>query len=425
MSATGQLLLTLAVVVATAMVGGRLAARCGQPPVIGEILGGIALGPSVLGLLDDSLPGRIAPAATHTALNGLADLGVVLFMFLVGLEIRADGGRVRAVLPVALGSVLAPLALGCVTGLLLFPRFGTVEGAPVPHLAFVVFTGIALSVTACPVLARIVQSHGLTGSRVGDVALGAAALTDIAAWTALGVVVALTGTPGRPVWVSVLATTALVVVVLTVVRPLLARLDRRRDLAGSRWLLGAAVAAALVSAVASDAAGIHSIFGPLLLGLVVPRRDALVRRLETALGEVTLVVLLPAFFVLAGLRVDVGTLGGTEIAVAALVVAVAVAGKVGGAAAPALLVGFDRRDALTVGVLMNTRGLTELVMLGIGLELGLLSTQLYTVLVLMALVTTVMTGPLLTALDRYRAGRSGPLPGVRTPPTDLTSGSHP
>lgn len=411
MSATAQLLLTLALVIGAAQLGGRLAGRLQQPPVIGEVLAGIVLGPSLLGLVHPGLPELLAPDATRTVLGGFADVGVVLFMFLVGLELKLSASRLRMIGPTAAGSMFLPMALGCGLGYFIYPHFSEVAGSTVPRVAFILFCGAAMSVTACPVLARVLRSYGLNGSRVGDVAMGSAAMNDILAWVLLGVIIGLTGTAQVPWWLMVPGTALLASLMIFCVRPALAALDRRVTLHTTQWVIGASAAVALLSAATSDAIGIHSIFGPFLLGLAVPRRPALIARLEGTLGEVTVVVLLPAFFLLAGMRVDVGLIGISHVVLLVLVVALAVTGKILGAAVPARLSGLDPRSSLTVGLLMNTRGLTELVMLGIGLQLGLLSDELYTIFVLMALSTTAMTGPLLSIVNRT----------IRIVPAELTA----
>jgi Kef-type K+ transport system membrane component KefB len=389
-------------------------------------------------------------------LAALSQLGVLLYMFVVGLrlDLALLRGRAHAAVAVSHASIVAPFLLGAALAPLLHP---TLAPPGVGLLPFTLFLGAAMSVTAFPVLARILDERRLHGTRIGAVALSAAAVDDVTAWCILAAVVAVAqasvaGTGGG---LAAFATTigwaaAWVLVLLLVVRPLLTRLIPRltggwRGTAPSPQLVSVAVVGALVSAWVTEHAGVHALFGSFLAGVVVPRVGAhaahapapapaphvaeahpaqgpdatggslpemLADRIEAVVGA----VLLPVFFAFTGLRTSVGLVqGGEAWALTGLVLLVAVAGKFGGSASAARLLGMPWREALAVGVLMNTRGLMELVILNVGLDIGVITPTLFAMLVLMALATTVMTAPLLTLLGRREAqpARADVLPGSR------------
>jgi len=412
---TAQVLLCLAVVIAAAQLGGALFRRLGQPPVVGEVLAGIALGPSLLGAVAPGASAALLPAAAQPFLDLVAQLGLVVFMLLVGLEVdlRVLRQRSRLVAAVAGGSLALPAALGAGLALLLLATGGAPDG--VPPAAFAVFVATALAVTAFPVLARILRDRGLAGTELGAVALATAAVTDVVAWTALAVAVSLVAAAAASAGSVVAGLVGITAAVLGVVRPLVALAARRGvlDRVDPRALLGLVLAAALLAAWATSQVGLHSAFGPFLLGLALPRHAATVASLQTRLSDVSTSLLLPPFFVVTGLGVDLGDLRGPELALLALVVVLAITGKVVGAAVPARLAGAPRRDAVALGVLLSTRGLTELVVLDVGRTAGLIDARLHGVLVATAVITTVATGPLLALVERGR-------PAVLVlPPTDL------
>jgi Kef-type K+ transport system membrane component KefB len=381
-----------------------------QPRVTGEIVAGIVLGPSLFaGTVSDTL----FPAESRMVLSGLASLAVAMFMFVVGMSIegRPLAGRGRVTGGAVAGATLVPFVLG--TGLaLVLAR----SHAPERPALFVVFMALAMSVTALPVLARILADRNLMSTAIGGIALSTAAMVDLLAWTALaGLQAWAIGT--QDLWrVSLLVPYGLVMVFG--VRPLTHRLLRRERWHG-RGLAGPFVvvlAGTLLSAAAAEAIGIHSIFGAFLFGVMMPRQDAVLRaELESRVGHFT-AVLLPVYFVVAGLKVDLGQLDLSLVWQLGLILLVALVGKVGGTYLGTRMVGLPPRPASALAVLMNTRGLTELVILGVGLEMGLLPTSLYSLMVVMALVTTAMTGPLLSVIYRHPVVvelRSGPEDGVR------------
>lgn len=382
-----HLLLATGVIVLAAALGGRIAHRLGQPRVLGEISAGIILGPSVLGALWPEATATLFPDDLIPLLKVLADLGLVLFMFLVGVELdrahlRGQGHRAIVVIHT---SIIVPFVLGAGLGWLVHDQVGGTSNT----LAFSLFIGAAMAVTAFPVLARILQETGLAQTRVGAMTLACAAVDDLTAWCVLAVVLAVAqGTGAGPVLFTVAATAAFALAMWFGLRPLLARLPTVP--------ITMAIGLALVSAWATDAIGIHAIFGAFLAGVIMPRspgdRLVLIDRLEVAVGS----LLLPVFFMLVGLSTQLGLVDTWELWLLTLaVLAVAVVGKLGGAGIAARSMGETWRDSWTIGVLMNTRGLTEIVILTVGLERGIISSTMFTIMVIMALTTTFAAVPLL------------------------------
>ncbi|MCW2883270.1 MAG: Kef-type transport system rane component-like protein [Streptosporangiaceae bacterium] len=397
------LLLDLVVVLALARLLGAGAKLLGQPPVIGEILAGILLGPSLLGSswlgsswLGFSPGGELFPADVRPALKALADVGLVLFMFVVGMELdqKLVRGKGRVAAGVSLGSTLLPFALGCGVALWLADRHA-------PHgktLAFVLFFGAAMSATAFPVLARILTDRGMQRTELGGLALASAAVIDVLAWTALAVVVALAGTAGNEQWHVALAV-PYALVMLFAVRPLLRRLLPSYQRSGrlTPGLLALVLIGLFTSAWATEWMQIHFIFGAFLFGAVMPREGAerLGHEILERLEQLAVLLLLPMFFVVSGLAVDLTKLDLGAVGVLAVILVVAVAGKLAGAYAGARLTGVPHRRSAALATLINTRGLTEIVILTVGLQKGVLDNELFSLMVVMALVTTAMTGPLL------------------------------
>jgi Kef-type K+ transport system membrane component KefB len=396
-------LLDVAIVVVAARLVGRLFVRLGQPAVIGEIVAGIALGPTLLGLLPGDLDALLFPAEVRPHLSVIAQLGLALFMFIVGLEVDLSliRGRQRAAGAVAAGSMVLPLALGAAAALVLYPHHDTnADGGPISQLAFVLFMGVAMSITALPVLARILTERRMHRTPTGVLALACAVIDDVLGWTLLAVVVAVAagGSPAGVGWIMGM-TALFVLFVFVAVRPLLARMVAWHRAAGRLTpdMLAVVLAGLLLSAWVTDLIGVHAIFGAFLFGAAMPRRDAgkLTREILERLEQVSLSLLLPVFFVVAGLQVDVGGIGPDGIWQLGIILLAAIGGKVLGAAGAARTQRLPRRQRWGLGVLMNTRGLTEIVILQVGLQLGVLSPAMFTLMVLMALITTAMTGPLM------------------------------
>lgn len=395
----GLLLVQIAVVVISARVVGLLFRRIGQPQVMGEMVAGILLGPSFLGLVAPALSARLFPAASLGFLNSISQVGLLVFMFLVGLELnpRLLRGRGHTALVTSHASIVVPFFLGSLLALHLYPRL---SDSSVTFTGFALFMGASMSVTAFPVLARILTERGLTRTRVGAVATACAAVDDVTAWCILAVVVAIVraGGNGLPVWVTVAGSAAYIVLMMLVVRRGLARLERRyeRDGRVTQDVLGLVLLVVLASAWTTEALGVHALFGAFLAGAVMPKGEGFVHALTGKLEDLTVVLLLPLFFAFTGLRTRIGLVDGAEMWMfCGLVILVAVAGKFGGSAAAARLTGMTGRESLAIGALMNTRGLMELLILNIGLDIGVISPAVFAMMVLMALVTTFMTSPLL------------------------------
>ncbi|MFJ6083414.1 cation:proton antiporter [Streptomyces sp. NPDC092369] len=388
------LLTGLAVVVIAAGLLGQLARRFGQPPVIGEILAGILLGPTLFG---GALTHALLPADIRPFLTALADVGVAVFMFLVGLEfdrtLVRGTGRIAA--SVSLASLLLPCGLGMALGAYLLHSHPTDN-----RTGFVLFMGVAMSITAFPVLARILTDRDLHRTPLGALALCCAAVADVLAWSLLAVVVAVVAPGGHPE--RTLLFLPYLLLMLYPVRRLLGRLLARPAVAAqpTAVLLATVFAGLLLSGAATEWMGLHFIFGAFLFGSVVPREgsERLRADLHERVGLVNNVLLLPVFFLVAGLQVDLSGLGWSDLGQLGLILLVATGGKLVGAYAGAFAVGLDRRISSALAVLMNTRGLTELIILSVGRQLGILDERLYSLMVVMALLTTAMTGPLLEAV---------------------------
>jgi Kef-type K+ transport system membrane component KefB len=399
-----RVLLAVATVIVSSRFFGWLIAKAHQPRVHGEIIAGIVLGPSVLGVLWSGGVDYLFPGEVIDALRVLAQLGLVMFMFLIGLDLdlpKLRGQGHKAVL-ISHASIILPVVLGGLLGLWLHPRFGT----GVERLGFVLFIGSAMAITAFPVLARVLQETGLQRTRIGVLVITCAAIDDVTAWCLLAGVVAVVeaGGPGDAL-VTIALSVAFVAAMVGLVRPLLARLP-----VVPVWL---ALTLALAGAWATETIGIHAIFGAFLAGAVIPRDGAVQRDVEDKLQTATLTVLLPVFFVVVGLATRIDRLDSLYMwGVTLMVIAVAIAGKWGGAMVAARATGEGWRDANTIGVLMNTRGLTELVILSVGLELGVIEERIFTVMVVMALVTTLMAAPMLALIA----------PGHRHPGSDPARG---
>ncbi len=414
---SGRLFLQLIVVLLTARLFFLIFSRLRQPAVVGEVLAGIALGPTLLGALAPEFHAFLFPPRELGALELLSELGIVLFLFLVGTEVDLDQLRDRLAQSagVSLGGTAVSFALGAAAALLLYN--GYAEGRPV--LPFALFLGTAMSITAFPVLARILRERELSTSPVGVVALAAAAVGDVLAWCMLALVVGLV--QSQNVWGSVAvsgAAVAFACFMLFLVRPLFARMGRvyvTREVIG-RGVMTATVIILLISALISQAIGIHALFGAFLAGAVLPRgtrfRAILVERIEDFVS----ILLLPVFFALTGLRLDLGFLlePGSWNALG-LILGAAIVGKVVGSALPARLLGLGWREAGVVGFLMNTRGLVEIILLNVGHQIGILPSSVFAMMVVMALVTTFMTGPVLSLLERPSATPEGPAPAEEGP----------
>jgi Kef-type K+ transport system membrane component KefB/nucleotide-binding universal stress UspA family protein len=397
-----KLLLASVVIIVLARVVGYLFRRIGQPQVMGEIVAGILLGPSVLGELWPTAQHHLFSADVLPFIDVLAQIGLVFFMFLIGLEldVRLIKGRGQAAAAVSHASITVPFLSGVAVALLIFSRLGSAEGDFVP---FALFLGASMSITAFPVLARILTERGLNKTRLGAVTITCAAIDDVTAWCLLAVVVAVAAANGLAgAFVTIGLAAVFIAAMILVVRPLVARLATYQEETGglSPTLLAVVFAGLLLSSLATDRIGIHAIFGAFLFGAIMPQHSELITELTNKLEDFALIFLLPLFFAFSGLRTEIGQLGtdGTLWLYCAAIIGVAIIGKWGGSAIAARMVGLSWRESLGLGILMNCRGLTELVILNIGLDLGVIPPALFAMLVIMALVTTFMTTPILGAI---------------------------
>ncbi|MFD4606314.1 cation:proton antiporter [Streptomyces sp. NPDC058464] len=398
------LLVAVPVVILACRAGAQLLKRLGQPPVVGEILVGILFGPSLLGWLWPGAQTWLFPQSALPYIGVLGNIGLLVFMFLVGLELdlKSLRGNSRTAVAVSQAGIALPLLLGT---LLALGMYGDFAPPGTGRLPFVLFIAVSMSITAFPVLARILTDRGLYRTRVGALAMASAAVDDVSAWCLLAAVVAVTKS-NSPLEALTTAGYALVftAVMFLVVRPLLARWAARAERRYADGVVLVVLFSGLsLAAYATDRIGVHALFGAFLFGVVTPRGSRRIEATAARMRAFAVPTLLPLFFVGTGLKTDVGLLGGsgTQWLWAGAVLAVAVAGKWGGGTLAARLSGRDWRDSMSLGALMNCRGLTELIVLNIGLGLGVIGPELFTVLVLMALLTTAMTSP---ALTRIRKG---------------------
>jgi Kef-type K+ transport system membrane component KefB len=397
----GRLMLAIAAVILAARLVGALTGRLSQPRVMGEVLAGILLGPTLLGAVAPAVKDYLFPSDIVSLIGGASQIGLAFYLFLVGMEVdpRLLRGRIGQAAFISNTSVAFPMALGLLVALPVYKLL-----APdVRYLPFALFMGIAMSITAFPVLARILIEQRMLKRPVGVVSMACAAIDDVTAWglLALATAVAASGS-GLHALVVIALAAAFTAAMIVVVRPLLGRASIAYDEVGNvpaLWIATIFVGV-LLSAYVAQQIGIAAIFGAFIVGLIMPRHAGLTDDVNRRLEDFVVTVLLPLFFVVTGLRTQVGALNRPVLwLIALLLIAVAIAGKFVGATAAARYGGLRLRDAAAVGTLMNTRGLTELIVLNIGLDLGLVSHALFTMLVLMALVTTFMAGPALRLLD--------------------------
>lgn len=396
-SPLARLLLQFIVIILATRVVGSLFTRFGQPSVIGEIMAGILLGPSLFGWLWPDASAFIFSQPSLGVLQLISQIGVCVFMFVVGLELDPAHLRQKARVAVVVSNVgiIVPFILGATVSLLLHPIFA----AGSSFLTFALFMGTAMSITAFPVLVRILKDRGLAKTPLGSLAIACAAVDDASAWALLAVVVAIARATGLASTVFSLGLIALfIVIMLLVVRP---QLPRWLGAAGSESAPGRnVVAAALIfmtmSALLTEVMGIHALFGAFLAGVIMPPAKVFREGLTLQLENFSSVFLLPLFFAFSGLRTQLGLLNDlTNWLVCAGLIAVAMVGKLGGSMLAARFMGMNWHESFALGALMNTRGLVELIALNIGYDLGILPPPIFTMMVIMALATTFMAGPLL------------------------------
>jgi Kef-type K+ transport system membrane component KefB len=367
--------------------------KFGQPFVVGEMAAGIALGPTLFGFFAPGAYNVLFPPGSLGFLNALSQVGLVIFIFIVGVRVDFAELKRRSGVAVVTSniSVIVPLLMGITLAQYLYPKYGSGD-----HMVFALFIGTAMSVTAFPVLARILMERNLLNTPLGSVAIACAAVDDITAWILLAILIALKNQDHnvRPVWIMLLFLVGYIGIMITMGRVLRAwsrRLDERNLPVGSMVMF---IVLALLSGAAAEWIGVHALVGAFIAGLITPRqfRAQLIEKLETAM----LLLLIPLFFALTGLRTNLLFRSGTDAyGDLLLVLVVAIASKWGGSLLGARAKGMSWQDASQLGLMMNTRGLVELIVLNVGLESGILSGTLFSMMVLMALVTTLMATPLM------------------------------
>ncbi|MBK8494257.1 MAG: cation:proton antiporter [Chitinophagaceae bacterium] len=397
------LLLQIIVIIAGARFAGFLFRKIGQPAVIGEIVAGIILGPSVLGLFFPGINHFLFPAASLGTLNFLSQVGLILFMFIIGMEIdlKAIGKQAYDAVIISHASIIIPYALGVTLAYFIYRDYAP---AGTSFLSFALFMGIAMSITAFPVLARILQEKGLTRSRLGAMALTCAAADDLTAWCILAAVIALVKSGSS---ISVLYTIGFAVVYVLImmkgIRPFLERLSTVYDNKIKRRtpIIALLFVILIISSYITSIIGVHALFGAFIAGVIMPGSFSFRKIVVDKIEDVSIILLLPLFFVITGLRTEIGLINEGHLWITfGWILLVAVAGKFGGSALAARMVGQSWKDSLSIGVLMNTRGLMQLIVLNIGYDLGILTPEIFAMMVLMALVTTFMTGPALDLINR-------------------------
>lgn len=398
------LLLQIITIIIVARALGYLFSKIGQPSVIGEIVAGIVLGPSLLGAYFPEFSGFLFPATSLPNLGVMSQVGLILFMFVVGMELDLDvlKNKAHEAVVISHASIVFPFTLGVILTYFIYQQTAP-QG--VNFLSYALFIGISMSITAFPVLARIVQERGLTKTKLGSIAITCAAADDITAWCILAAVIAIVKAGSfTSAGYTILLAIAYVFVMLKLVRPFLRRIGEiyasKESL--NKSIVGVFFVTLLISAWCTETIGIHALFGAFMAGVIMPPnvnfRNVFIEKIE----DIALVLLLPLFFVFTGLRTQIGLLSEPGLwQICLVVIAVAVTGKFVGSAVAARFVGQNWHSSLTIGALMNTRGLMELVALNIGYDLGVLSPQMFAILVLMALITTFMTGPALDLINRF------------------------
>lgn len=398
------LLLQIITIILTARVFGFLCKKIGQPSVIGEIIAGILLGPSFVGMYFPEFSGFLFPKQSLGNLQFLSQIGLILFMFVVGMELDLKVLKTKAheAIVISHASIIFPFTLGIGLAYFVYQHYAPQD---IKFLPFALFIGISMSITAFPVLARIIQERNLTKTKLGALVITCAAADDITAWCMLAAVIAIVkaGSFISSIY-TILMAVAYVFLMLKLVKPFLKRMG---DIYSNKEGLSKPVVAVffiilLVSSYATEVIGIHALFGAFMAGVIMPSttnfRNIFIEKIE----DVSMLLLLPLFFVFTGLRTQIGLLNEPHLwQLCGIIILVAVVGKFIGSAIAAKFIGQSWRDSLIIGALMNTRGLMELVVLNIGYDLGVLTPEVFAMMVIMALVTTFMTGPALDLINRF------------------------
>ncbi|MFM6925904.1 MAG: cation:proton antiporter [Ferruginibacter sp.] len=396
------LLLQIIVIIAFARLFGYLFKKIGQPAVIGEIVAGIVLGPSIVGAYFPEINHFLFPVASLSTLSFISQIGLILFMFIIGMELdlKAIGKQAYGAVIISHASIIIPYTLGVWLAYHIYHEYAP---ANITFLSFALFMGISMSITAFPVLARILQEKGLTRSRLGAMVLTCAAADDLTAWCILAAVIALvkSGSSFSVLYTIVLAI-VYVLVMLKLVRPYLEKLSVVYDSKEKRRtpIIALLFILLIISSYITSIIGIHALFGAFMAGVIMPSSFSFRKIVIDKIEDVSIILLLPLFFVITGLRTEIGLINQGHLWITfGWILLVAVAGKFGGSAVAARMVGQSWKDSLSIGVLMNTRGLMQLIVLNIGYDLGILTPEIFAMMVLMALVTTFMTGPAMDLIN--------------------------
>jgi Kef-type K+ transport system membrane component KefB len=393
------LIIQICVILVAAYSVGWILSRLHQPRVIGEMVAGILLGPSLLGRIAPQLSTELFPPDSLGYLNSLSQIGLLIFMFVVGVELDRNKLRQlgRAAVIISQTSIVVPFVLGGALAVFLYPRL---SDNSVSFIGFLLFMGTAMSVTAFPVLARILTEKNLLNTKVGTIAIACAAVDDATAWFLLAIIIALVRSRlnQATLWMLLGELVAYVLIMFFVIKPLLAKIPSKL----SQRVMGGLLLFALVSSLTTEWLGIHMLFGAFLAGVIMPKNPEFIDEIRVKMGSLPVALFLPLFFALTGLRTNINLINDWHLVLyCVLIMLVAIAGKLGGSMLAARFVGINWSEATAIGILLNTRGLIELVILNIGLDLGVLSKPLFSMMVLMAILTTIMTGPAL-ALTGYK-----------------------
>ena len=407
-----RLLLQIMIIIVLTQLLGWIFKKIGQPAVIGETVAGIILGPSLLGLLFPDIFHFIFPVESLPNLRFLSQIGLILFMFIIGMELDTRLLRKQAfeALIISHASILIPFSLGIFLSYYLYHTYGQTD-----FISFALFMGIAMSITAFPVLARIIRDRKLTDTKLGNLAISCAASDDVTAWCILAILIALirsgSGMNGFFVVVMVLL---YVFIMLVPVKKILDKIQAAYEKGKIAYngLMAIMYSLMLLSSWCTEVIGIHALFGAFLAGIVIPNKDGLQRKIIDRISDVSMVMLLPLFFVYTGLRTNAGILNSAGLWISFLLILIcAVAGKFGGSTLIAKVLGQNWNDSLSIGALMNTRGLMELIVLNIGYDMHIISADIFSMMVLMALLTTMMTNPVLNWIERRKIRSQVRVPG--------------
>lgn len=405
----GLLLLQVLVILLCARLFGAIAKKVHLPSVVGEMLAGIFLGPSLLGWAFPDVSSFLFPSDSLQTLQLISQIGLILFMFVIGMELDTSRIRhkARAAVVISHASILFPYFLGMLLAYFLFERFAYTG---TKFLSFALFMGIAMSITAFPVLARILQERKLTQTPIGALAITCAAADDVTAWCILAVVIAIVKAGD---WTNAVMTISFsLVFVLLLLYPVKKWVGHFMERFSAKpgkeqSVIALALLVMLASAWLSETIGIHALFGAFLAGVIMPRDERFQELVRGKVEDISVLLLLPIFFAFTGLRTHIGLLSqGHYWWICGLIICIAVLGKFGGSLVAARLVGQDWKSSFMIGALMNTRGLMELIVLNIGFDLGILSPEIFAMMVLMAIGTTLMTGPALDIIERYAAKKT-------------------